>query len=88
MSNDDANAARSRVLLQTQRLLEDAQRQMLMLPDAKPDSKEAIKRAQDTLDECNYTLHKCAHALKSQEQYRHMPEQELTQQQHQNKVPL
>ena len=48
--------------------------QLLMLPDAKPDCKEAMKRAQSLLEECNYALHKCQHAWKLQEQLQHPTE--------------
>ncbi len=68
MSGDAANAARARQLLQTQSLMEDAQRQLLMLPDTRPDNKAALKSAQDVLDECNYALHKCENAWKLQDQ--------------------
>ncbi len=67
-SSDAANAARARQLLETQSLIEDAQRQLLMLPDIRPDNKAALKSAQDVLEECNYALHKCENAWKLQDQ--------------------
>jgi hypothetical protein len=85
MNNDDCIAVRANQLLQTQRLLQGAQRQLLTLPDAKPDNKEAVKMAQCMLEECNYTLHKCDHAWKLQE---HLPVQgPVLQQQQQQQAP-
>ena len=86
MSGDAANAARARQLLQTQALMEDAQRQLLMLPDSRPDNKAALKSAQDVLEECNYALHKCENAWKLQDQQQQLqlqppPQQQQKQQQ-------
>jgi hypothetical protein len=75
MNIDDCIAARANQLLQTQRLLQDAQRQLLTLPDAKPDNKEVVKMVQCMLEECNYTLHKCDHDWKLLEPLQHLPVQ-------------
>ena len=44
MNADETSAARARQLLHMQRLLEEAQRRLLMLPDVAPDGKEAMKK--------------------------------------------
>ncbi len=86
MSGDAANAARARQLLQTQALMEDAQRQLLMLPDSPPDNKAALKSAQDVLEECNYALHKCENAWKLQNQQQQSQLQPPPQQQQQQRL--
>ena len=79
MSSGTPNVARAQQLLQTQRLLEDAQRLLLTLADCKAEGKDAVKRAEDDVNECNYALHRCEHAWKLQEQLKQQQQQQQQQ---------